>query len=758
MERTLGNQRSLCHAAAVLLLALLSGAHTYARTAGHQPGDSLKEAYKQLQLENTARAKELFEAALRMDGNSIPAQIGLGRAAMQGGEWGNGSTIFDGILDQDSANTGAHYYAGICRREYGTQLAWLLRDMQWRKAEVHFSWVISHDSSYEDVLYQLAELLLYRGEYDRALDLGHRQIARRPDHYGGLLGLFKLYRCFVAAGEPGDVLDDLRQRHTDHARYFFGETLRRRNRFGEAEEVYSGMLPHPGQVPSEALYLSLARLSFAEGAPARGEKYYWQAVDRISSWLGAALLLEDIKYIATDAELAEYRSITSDRKKSGFFHRFWNLRNPAPAATTNARLAEHNRRFLYAEKNFEYYGSRSWFNNPDKMHYLQFPRAFSMNAEFNDKGLIYLRHGDPDRTERTMGTERTGGSGLHESWLYNATRESPRRIFHFAESNSVGNNWRLMSMPDDVEMMENLATWDYRYQKMASGEVFDQMKLAEELREESKATVSTALATDEHTWRKEAKVFAMPHSIDAFRSENGKTLLNISNAIPVGSLLKDVSDTLTTLRIEVGISIATPGGEALASELDTLAFALSPPPAGSYIELYRFTFSPDSVRIAMHARLLGTECISTWKRQMQVPGFIAPVPLLSDVELLLPSATKSSIEIDGVKVIASPFDAILRSQPLYVYWQIYNLTKDGDGKTKYVSRVLLSPGSSGPNDETVIAYEKNHEGREEASAEFARIDVRKFEKGVYTLTVQITDLNMVYSFSKARVVGLIGGE
>jgi hypothetical protein len=143
---------------------------------------------------------------------------------------------------------------------------------------------------------------------------------------------------------------------------------------------------------------------------------------------------------------------------------------------------------------------------------------------------------------------------------------------------------------------------------------------------------------------------------------------------------------------------------------------------------------------------------------MQVPGFIAPVPLLSDVELLLPSATKSSIEIDGVKVIASPFDAILRSQPLYVYWQIYNLTKDGDGKTKYVSRVLLSPGSSGPNDETVIAYEKNHEGREEASAEFARIDVRKFEKGVYTLTVQITDLNMVYSFSKARVVGLIGGE
>jgi len=130
--------------------------------------------------------------------------------------------------------------------------------------------------------------------------------------------------------------------------------------------------------------------------------------------------------------------------------------------------------------------------------------------------------------------------------------------------------------------------------------------------------------------------------------------------------------------------------------------------------------------------------------------------MLSDVEFLLPSNAKSSIEIDGVKVIASPFDAVPGDRPLFVYWQMYNLTKDIAGKTAYHSRVLLTPGEAGPGDGSTVVYEKDHTGQDESASELARIDVHALGKGLYTLTVEVTDRKMVRTFSGSRLVRLTG--
>jgi hypothetical protein len=158
----------------------------------------------------------------------------------------------------------------------------------------------------------------------------------------------------------------------------------------------------------------------------------------------------------------------------------------------------------------------------------------------------------------------------------------------------------------------------------------------------------------------------------------------------------------------------------------------------------------------MHARPIGLDMVSTWEARVRIPSYTASLPMLSDIELLLPSNAKSSIEIDGVKVIASPFDAVPRAQPLYVYWQTYNLTKDADGKTGYRSRVLMTPGKSGPDDASVVAYDKDHTGQDESSAELARLDVRAYDKGIYTLTVEVTDRKMIRTLSGSILVQLTG--
>jgi tetratricopeptide (TPR) repeat protein len=718
-----------------------------------KPVDLILEANKQLRLGNTDSAKGLFESALRVDGQSIPARIGLGKAAMQEEEWSDGCDFFEQVLESDTANLFADFGAGICHREYGTQVGLLLRSIQWGKATDHFLRVIARDPAFEDVLYQMAVLMLYKKEYQRAFEFGHRQGVLRPDMNEASLGLFRIYRSYIAAEDPQEVMDSLADMHSDHARYFTGEVLRRQGNLGAAEQVFMDMFSMPRQVPSEVILLSLARVCFEKGQPEHAEEIYWRAVDRISSWLGAALLFEDLKYLVTDAELAAYRAIVSDRKKKAFFHTFWSIRNPTPAARTNARLAEHYRRLLFAVKNYECYEFRSSFNNPDKLHYLRFPKSFTLNREFNDKGLIYIRHGEPDDTQRTIGA---GEQEQHESWLYSPTGDTPQRIFHFAHSNSVGNNWRLTSIPEDPEMLEKLMTWDIRYHDLVSGQLLGQAGIVDHLREESQVTVTAALATDEHRWTKETKIFAVPHSINVFRSDSRKALLNISYALPIASLIKELSDTVRTLRLEVGVSISKPDGETVASRLDTYSFSITPQNGEWFVELYRFILRPDSVRISMHARPVGTTIISTWDKQLQIPAYPPATPLLSDIEFLLPSMAKSSTEIGGVKVIPCPFDALPRTLPLYVYWEMYNLTKDAGGNTKYRSQVLLTPGDSAPNDETVIAYEKDNAGQDEFASEFAQIDVSKYDRGIYTVTVQITDRMMVYTFSQSRIVTLTG--
>ncbi len=57
--------------------------------------------------------------------------------------------------------------------------------------------------------------------------------------------------------------------------------------------------------------------------------------------------------------------------------------------------------------------------------------------------------------------------------------------------------------------------------------------------------------------------------------------------------------------------------------------------------------------------------------------------MLSDLQLLLPASAGPSIEIDGVKVVQSPFNTYPREKPLYAYLQVYNLVKDISGRASY---------------------------------------------------------------------------
>jgi tetratricopeptide (TPR) repeat protein len=698
-------------------------------------------------------ACRVYEEALTFNEHGRNALIGRGKALLVLDQWSDAEDCFTKVLASDTADLAAHYYEGIALRETGKTKAWLLRNMDWNEARDHFFWVMRRDSTFGDVLYEYARLLDYRKDYPQAIAAGHQQLALRPDLPSVRVGLFRLYRSFVT-NDRQNAIGWLQKEATPIAFYFLAEALRRENRLDEAEKLLNDLLAGNALPLTQAMHLSLARINAKRGNIAGAESRFWTAVNEVYTHLGADLIFEDLKYLVTDRELELYKGLESPAKKIVFFRAFWDSRNPAATSQSNVRIGEHYRRLVYAEDSFEYTGFRTAFNNPDRYKELAFPKSYSLNEEFNDEGLIYIRHGEPGHTQRSMQS-----ADQAESWLYDATEETPRRIFHFQKKNASGNNWRLIPYPEDIVMLQSLLTWDVRYLDLLRGNASAEARVRDELREESRETVSQALATEEHSWKKEVTTFEFPFSIDAFRGQGSKALIDISYAVPLARFAAGSAAPGDPHKAEVGLSIRRRDGEIALASLDTIVIPPGRSEKDTYANRYRFLIPPDTYAFAMHVRPLEGNSFGNWKAQKLIPRPTQELAL-SDIQYLLPSNIKSTLEIEGVKVVPSPFRAYPVDRPLYTYFHVYDLVKDADGKTLYRVRYLLTPveegkplpvvdpdGSAG---KTKLILERTREGTEDSAAEFGTLDLSEVSAGRYILTVAVTDRKRVQTVMVQR--------
>jgi GWxTD domain-containing protein len=767
-----------------------------------RPDSVLRVAHRYLTRGSADTARVLFESLLASHESVAQARLGLLQALMAQGEWWDASHLCDTLLENSSQDIAVQYCAGICEREWGAQTAGFIRMVAWRKARDHFEAVLARDSLYKDVLYQFALLKEYKEDLVEAIDMAHRQVLLRPELVAAKVGLFHIYRHYLSETDADDALAWLQSQRNDYSLYFAAEVLRRSKLFAEAESTFIELLERPSRVPPQACYLSLAHLNAIVNNKNRAQYCYWKAVDGIASWVGADLIFEELKYIITDKELEQYHALSSDRRKIAFFHRFWQVRDPMPATPVNYRLIEHLQRMVQAEEQFEYYGTRAGFSNPDRTGILRLPRAFYLNKEFNDLGLVFLRQGPPNKIERTMGNappvydpsdptrftqqevsehdswlssydqgmdkvfERIPNANTfgptaidpHQSWVYFATGTEPQRIFHFALHNTARQNWRLSPLPGDPdhldkEMLAELAMYDPRYERLKKqSNVLESTGLVADLQLEEKKVVTTALTSDRHVWSNGTRQISIPHAIDAFRNSSGGTLLDVSYAVPYQPLRDAVGpDTRKTL-VEVGLSIESRSGtRVIDSKLDTLDLLLTPDGKGFYIGLFRQVLVADSVRLMAHVRALQAPAVGTWAEPYRVPSFAGRDFMVSDVQLLLPATYGPVIEIDGVKVQQSPFTRYSSGKPLYAYLQVYNLIRDIQGSAGYTARFTLAPADN-PQESTLLAEVKRDLTDESTRAEFQMLDIAGVSPGRYTLTVAVTDRKRVETLVKSREI------
>jgi GWxTD domain-containing protein len=166
--------------------------------------------------------------------------------------------------------------------------------------------------------------------------------------------------------------------------------------------------------------LEVARTLFLLGRFDGAAPYYEGAA--IDDSVAVAAYRNDLASIATDSILGEFDR-TQGPRRADYLRRFWSERDRIELRGDGERLREHYRRLFYARKNF--------YLTSLNRHYDIVERYRSGSRDFDDRGVIYIRHGEPS----SRATYAAPGLDPNESWRYN--RPEGDLIFHFMAREDV---------------------------------------------------------------------------------------------------------------------------------------------------------------------------------------------------------------------------------------------------------------------------------------------------------------------------------
>jgi GWxTD domain-containing protein len=262
------------------------------------------------------------------------------------------------------------------------------------------------DSSYAPAAVALSDLVL--SLHDTAMYAGARDALRRAS---------------VAQRSP-DVL------------LAWGRMERAADEPDSALAAFDAALESGGSHPLELLELARTKLALGR---TDGEGPYFEGAAANDS-MSVAAYREDLVPIASDSELAEFDG-SQGPKRVAFLTRFWSGRDREELRADGERLREHYRRLLYARRNFALTLSRRFYGALDAY------RSGSM--ELDDRGVIYVRHGEPAERLKPF----VFGLMPSESWRY--ARADGDLLFHFssgADQNGGGDlyDYRLVESVLDL--------------------------------------------------------------------------------------------------------------------------------------------------------------------------------------------------------------------------------------------------------------------------------------------------------------------
>jgi GWxTD domain-containing protein len=326
--------------------------------------------------------------------------------------------------------------------------------------------------------------------------------------------------------------------------------------------------------------LELARTLFAAGPSAAAEAAYYDGAAAASAD-AADRYRADLAWIATGAELAAFDSL-SGSARAGWLRNFWERRDDRAGRRRGERLAEHYRRLAHAVRSFRRIGPAAPGNSPGsgirsmsghrivdetggeteeslgarevgrtagelgaeelpgadiyaRLNARTLLRAFhSGQALVDDRGVIYIRHGEPQQRASYAGPQ----ADANESWKY--VTPQGELIFHFV--GTIAATELVEQLPLYAPMMAARGGLDPRYERLAADLAKGRtLQVRQELlhadRTQGRAAIGIGTSTESHVLRFERSFAPVVQVFGVAEGLDGVSQLLVVFAIPARAIV-----------------------------------------------------------------------------------------------------------------------------------------------------------------------------------------------------------------------------
>jgi GWxTD domain-containing protein len=561
-----------------------------------------------------------------------------------------------------------------------------------------------------------------------------------------------LARAYLAKGDPNSLekaRDEFIQLINENpeysdAIYQLGYTYQKMGNYDQALQTFKRIKFLMSDYAKASI--RLAEVYYQLGDYRSATENYFEGIDKLEDHAMLDYLFDEQKVILTSFELNQFESAAYPDKKV-LFKKFWKQRDPDPSTPENERLMEHFRRVQFARENFH----------------------FTAPPFYDDRGKIYIKYGPPD--DRYNSPVSTLPAKDNESWTYESIQKglvfdfvSEAGYFHLVEDLTEA------AQPGyDYNSRLALASQLYNerghlsqaYASLTVGFSWDNLNHFH-----SQRTAALEKHPGEiYAYDYKAEIFPFISKWAEFRGDSDKTRIELYSAFP-GLLLKfNEVDTQYVNYTDFFIEVMDTNFNSIYKLKDRYSIVSSTTKGMErrhYLLQNNFQLVPGAYNMSLVMSNVDQTFKGVQKRNFSVKDFSGDRLLVSDIELSSNiseniNTRNQSIVKNDLSIVPYPFSRVVKSKPIHLYFEIYNLTTDKDSKTNYeISYILKTiqvernfwqktiggiPRLFSNKEKNIISTTVQREGDSNTAFEYISLDLQNLERGLTELKVSVIDKN-----------------
>ncbi len=766
----------------VLVLAVNGWWATSARADALAPGEIdavYIRAMKSDHPDSVRVATGQLEGALKAYPNPALLRVRLGMLYLKARDAQRARSRFRDALIEDSTLVAARFGLGRVYLE-------LMNNP--RRAVKNLKQAIRIDSTYVDAHQLMGRAYLKMRQKEQVLASVREALRFDPDHAPSYMLLADYHLWRGNTSEAIRYFQEFLSRHPEdeESAFDFALHLLEIRRYDEVLDLASLMGPQRG-LPLESQVL--AAWGDHEEALEAFERY-------ISLQPGKARsVYHDISIVAGPDDIQAYQN-TLPKEREAFLSRFWLKRDPFQTSGGAMRRVEHYRRIwramtLYGEiewpfdargRVFVRYGEPDWKSNwkqinaqvPLKVQRVQEKLAFQLYGKrghnMNFIGPVYPIRSDRSAERALSQSEwRTSHQPVAGPEEIDVGLTYYKPVTTAMDYSKVG--WEVWIYTDianglEVVFTDELYSGVYDFAPEPTPDGYDLNELAMQRMGPMRSLMSRL--PNLSPGARVARVSKdLPERYDishldpmefyyealTFRGRNGTADLQLNLGLPLDNVLVS-GDRDTTVTLDRRIALIENRTEEVRKTRDRLDVRVSEASRGKgllAVDRVDLTAAPGTYRLALQMSRTNSNRLQAYHQEVEVPDYDGGQLQLSDLQVAYHvGEARTDSDPKSIRgkwqIAAAPSRAFRAGDPVFVYFEIYNLTRDSFGNTRYEvgyevrrgRKKLKTVARKGSGEMVSVSYEQV--GTSPYESDYVELDLRKGKPGRYRVRMTVKDL------------------